>query len=170
MQLPSQHTTVHPSECHLHIGQKMHPSKMSIGGSLMSLLMASDEKTFVFDDVSKHNKADDCWLIISGKVYDVTPFMDEHPGGAEVLLSSTGKDGTTDFENTGHSDEAKQQMGKYYIGEIDQLGVPLTHSNIARKTSEAITFGSNPTQELMAKILKFLVPFMILVMAFIAFK
>ncbi|MFS7929821.1 putative cytochrome b5-like heme/steroid binding domain superfamily [Helianthus anomalus] len=30
--------------------------------------MASDQKTFVFDEVAKHNKADDCWLIISGKV------------------------------------------------------------------------------------------------------
>ncbi|KAL8253199.1 hypothetical protein R6Q59_036892 [Mikania micrantha] len=104
------------------------------------------------------------------RVYDVTPFLDEHPGGAEVILSSTGKDGTTDFENSGHSDEAKQLMGKYYIGEIDQSGVPLSLSYRAGKVSEANTPGSDPPQELMAKILKFLVPFMIFVMAFIAFK
>ncbi|KAL8253198.1 hypothetical protein R6Q59_036891 [Mikania micrantha] len=132
--------------------------------------MTSQQKIFEFNEVKIHDTIGDCWVIIHGKVYDVTPFMDEHPGGAEVLLSSTGKDGTADFENTGHSDEAKQHMDKYYIGEIDQLGVPLTRSNRARKTIEANTVGSDPTQELMTKILKFLVPFMILVMAFIAFK
>lgn len=33
-----------------------------------------------------------------GKVYDVTPFMDDHPGGGEIMLSAAGKDGTQDFE------------------------------------------------------------------------
>ncbi|KAL8233082.1 hypothetical protein R6Q57_002860 [Mikania cordata] len=132
--------------------------------------MTSQQKIFEFNEVKIHDTIGDCWVIIHGKVYDVTPFMDEHPGGVEVVLSSTGKDGTIDFENAGHSDEAKQLMGKYYIGEIDQLDVPLTLSYRARKTSEANTPGSDPTKELMAKILKFLVPFMILVMAFIAFK
>ncbi|MBA0586682.1 hypothetical protein Gorai_017413 [Gossypium raimondii] len=51
------------------------------------------------------NKTKDCWLIIFGKVYDVTPFMDiDHPEGGEVLLSATGKDVTNDFEDMGHSD------------------------------------------------------------------
>ncbi|MBA0739081.1 hypothetical protein Gogos_012379, partial [Gossypium gossypioides] len=50
-------------------------------------------------------KTKDCWLIIFGKVYDVTPFMDiDHPEGGEVLLSATGKDVTNDFEDVGHSD------------------------------------------------------------------
>ncbi|KAF2282607.1 hypothetical protein GH714_043134 [Hevea brasiliensis] len=57
-------------------------------------------------------------------VYDVTPFMDDHPGGDEVLLSSTGKDATNDFEDVGHSDSAREMMAKYYIGEIDASTVP----------------------------------------------
>ncbi|MFS7929800.1 putative cytochrome b5-like heme/steroid binding domain, cytochrome b5, heme-binding protein [Helianthus anomalus] len=51
--------------------------------------MAPEQKTFVFGDVSKHNKTDDCWVIISGKVYNVTQFMEEHPGGSEVILAAT---------------------------------------------------------------------------------
>ncbi|KAL8253196.1 hypothetical protein R6Q59_036889 [Mikania micrantha] len=90
--------------------------------------MASDEKTFVFDDVSNHNKADDCWLIISGKVYDVTPFIDDHPGGAEVWLRVTGKDASVDFSDVGHSDIAKEKMKKYYVGQIDQSTIPLNNS------------------------------------------
>ncbi len=46
---------------------------------------------FTFEDVSKHNKRDDCWMIIHGKVYDVTKFLPEHPGGEEVMLESQGK-------------------------------------------------------------------------------
>ncbi|KAL1207423.1 Cytochrome b5 [Cardamine amara subsp. amara] len=46
-------------------------------------------------------------------MYDVTPFMDVHPGGNEILLSSTGKDATNDFENVGHSDTARDMMEKY---------------------------------------------------------
>ncbi|KAM0071072.1 putative cytochrome b5-like heme/steroid binding domain, cytochrome b5, heme-binding protein [Helianthus debilis subsp. tardiflorus] len=91
--------------------------------------MASDQKTFVFDEVAKHNKADDCWLIISGKVYDVTLFMDNHPGGGEVWLRATGKDATVDFSDVDHSDIAKGKMEKYYIGEIDQSTIPVKHSN-----------------------------------------
>ena len=81
--------------------------------------MASDPKVHLFEEVAKHNKTKDCWLIIAGKVYDVTPFMDDHPGGDEVLLSATGKDATNDFEDVGHSDSAREMMEKYYIGEID---------------------------------------------------
>ena len=37
-------------------------------------------------------------VLRAGKVYDVTPFMDDHPGGGEIMLSAAGKDATNDFE------------------------------------------------------------------------
>lgn len=37
-------------------------------------------------EVLKHCSNRDCWIIIGNKVYDVTKFLDEHPGGCEVLL------------------------------------------------------------------------------------
>ncbi|KAI3783855.1 hypothetical protein L1987_42943 [Smallanthus sonchifolius] len=131
--------------------------------------MASEQKTFTFEDVSKHAKINDCWVIIFGKVYNVTPFMEEHPGGSEVVLAATGKDATGDFEDTGHSLEAKEMMDKYYIGEVDQLTVPLTRMytlSTPDKARSHSTIGSDPTRELMVKILKFLVPFLILGLVF----
>jgi cytochrome b involved in lipid metabolism len=50
-------------------------------------------KSFTFEEVEKHNKKDDCWMIIHGKVYDVTNFLVEHPGGEEVMLESKGTNG-----------------------------------------------------------------------------
>ena len=47
-------------------------------------------KTFTMAEVNKHNTQDDLWLLIDGKVYDVTKFFDEHPGGGDTLLQSTG--------------------------------------------------------------------------------
>ncbi|XP_038977691.1 cytochrome b5-like [Phoenix dactylifera] len=58
------------------------------------------------------------------QVFDVTPFMDEHPGGDEVLLAVTGKDATNDFEDVGHSTSAKEMMSKYCIGDIDSSTIP----------------------------------------------
>lgn len=53
-----------------------------------------------------------------GKVYDVTPFMDDHPGGGEIMLSAAGKDGTQDFEDVGHSPHARELLKKYYLDEF----------------------------------------------------
>ncbi|XP_024969442.1 cytochrome b5-like [Cynara cardunculus var. scolymus] len=124
--------------------------------------MATDQKTFVFAEVSKHNKTKDCWVIISGKVYDVTPFMDDHPGGDEVMLAATGKDATVDFEDVGHSDNARVLMDKYYIGEIDKSTVPAKRAYVL---STDKIYNSDNTPEFI-KILQFLVPFMILGLAF----
>ncbi len=47
-------------------------------------------KTFTLAEIAQHNKADDCWIIIDGKVYDVTKFLPSHPGGSKVVLKLAG--------------------------------------------------------------------------------
>ncbi|KAJ6760390.1 CYTOCHROME B5 [Salix purpurea] len=126
--------------------------------------MASS-KVYLFDEIAKHNKTKDCWLIISGKVYDVTSFMDDHPGGDEVLLSSTGKDATNDFEDVGHSDDAREMMEKYVIGEVDATTVPTKRLYVGRGLG-----GANPKddkQGALIKILQLLVPLLILGLALV---
>ncbi|RGP80060.1 l-lactate dehydrogenase cytochrome [Fusarium longipes] len=49
-------------------------------------------------DVAKHNNAKSCWLIIHNKVYDLTEFLPNHPGGRKVILKNAGKDSTGDFD------------------------------------------------------------------------
>jgi len=43
------------------------------------------------------------WIIIDQKVYDVTSFVDDHPGGVEAFLSLRGEDGLQKFDSMGHS-------------------------------------------------------------------
>ena len=52
------------------------------------------------------------------KVYDVTKYLDDHPGGAEVLLDVAGQDADEFFEDIGHSKEARSELAKHYIGEF----------------------------------------------------
>jgi cytochrome b involved in lipid metabolism len=66
--------------------------------------------TFKLAEVAKHNTAKDAWVIIDGKVYDVTKFLEQHPGGEEVLLDVAGRDATNDFNDVGHSDEVRSRF------------------------------------------------------------
>ncbi|XP_018412128.1 PREDICTED: cytochrome b5 reductase 4 [Nanorana parkeri] len=50
------------------------------------------------EELAKHNKKSDCWICIRGLVYNVTPYMEYHPGGEEELMKAAGADGTQLFD------------------------------------------------------------------------
>lgn len=55
-------------------------------------------QTFTPADVSAHNNPDKgMYIIIDNSVYDVTKFVDEHPGGAKILKRVAGKDASKQF-------------------------------------------------------------------------
>nr|XP_004660521.2 cytochrome b5 reductase 4 isoform X1 [Jaculus jaculus] len=50
------------------------------------------------EELRKHNRKDDCWICIRGLVYNVSPYMEYHPGGEEELMRAAGSDGTDLFD------------------------------------------------------------------------
>ncbi|XP_016003882.1 cytochrome b5 isoform X2 [Rousettus aegyptiacus] len=84
------------------------------------MAMASDKtvKYYTLEEIRKHNHSKSTWLILHHKVYDLTKFMEEHPGGEEVLREHAGDDATENFEDIGHSSDARELSKTFVIGEV----------------------------------------------------
>lgn len=73
---------------------------------------------FSRDEVADHCEIHSCWIIVCDKVYDVTNFTREHPGGLDVIMEYAGSDATMAFMDKGHSKDAWMILSGYYIGEL----------------------------------------------------
>ncbi|KAE8147146.1 hypothetical protein BDV25DRAFT_169379 [Aspergillus avenaceus] len=75
-------------------------------------------KEYTVEEVGAHNARDDLWVIIHGKVYNITNYVRDHPGGADVLIDVAGTDATAAYEDVGHSEDANEILETYLIGSI----------------------------------------------------
>lgn len=78
--------------------------------------------TYTMTEVALHNNEADCWFVINNKVYNVTTFSPDHPGG-DTILSGCGLDATNLFntkQGSGvpHSADAQDALGAFYIGDL----------------------------------------------------
>ncbi|RYP67698.1 hypothetical protein DL771_007105 [Monosporascus sp. 5C6A] len=78
----------------------------------------AESKEFTYQDIAEHNTKKDLYLVIHDNVYDCTKFVDEHPGGEEVMLDVGGQDATEAFEDVGHSDEARETLAQLLVGKL----------------------------------------------------
>ncbi|XP_069368481.1 cytochrome b5 [Paralichthys olivaceus] len=76
------------------------------------------ERLFRLSEIQEQNSFRSTWIIIQNKVYDVTKFLEEHPGGEEVLREQAGGDATESFEDIGHSSDAREMASSMVIGEL----------------------------------------------------
>jgi len=108
----------------------------------------ADTKSLTYADVAKHSSKKDIYVVIHDKVYNASSFVDEHPGGEEVLLDVAGQDATEAFEDVGHSDEAREILDGLLIGDLKrQPGDPKpkvsppSNSSTAGGSGDATGFG-----------------------------
>lgn len=72
-----------------------------------------------YEEVAQHNTKEDCWVIIHGKVYDVSEFLPEHPGGPSIIIKYAGKDATKAFDPIHPGDTLTKYLPKkYHLGEV----------------------------------------------------
>ncbi|KAG2230513.1 hypothetical protein INT48_008318 [Thamnidium elegans] len=69
---------------------------------------------YTLADVGKHNKPDDCWVVVNGEVLDVTDFLADHPGGKKAILIYAGRDATEEF-NMMHKPDVVAKYAPYAI-------------------------------------------------------
>lgn len=80
-------------------------------------------KVLSLAEVARHASAQDCWMVISGTVYDISAYVPEHPSKPSVLLPWCGKEATqayqTKTKGRAHSPQADQQLVQFAIGFVE---------------------------------------------------
>ncbi|KAH9816384.1 FMN-dependent dehydrogenase-domain-containing protein [Melampsora americana] len=75
-------------------------------------------------ELLQHNDRSSCWSVIHNRVYDFTSFLDEHPGGSDVILRYAGSDATQAFDNVHSITLLKTLDPEQHIGEIEEIRTP----------------------------------------------
>ncbi|KAK5138567.1 hypothetical protein LTR08_000155 [Meristemomyces frigidus] len=103
------------------IGSEDAPEPVTEAAKEIVMTKEGMTKTITIDELRKHDKEEAPWFVIGGEVYDGTPFLKEHPGGAQSIVSAAGLDTSDEFMAI-HSETAKAMMSDYHIGSLDEEG------------------------------------------------
>ncbi|KAI5863618.1 FMN-dependent dehydrogenase-domain-containing protein [Durotheca rogersii] len=88
-------------------------------------------------EVSKHKSISSCWIVIDNKVYDVTPYLEEHPGGTAILVKQGGRDATAEFR-TVHSPDVLEYLPKgSYLGTMNPVDVASLPAGTPSQSADA---------------------------------
>lgn len=102
---------------------------LALGGFIAAKLVSSasdtspetqqkqEKRTFTASEVAQHTKKDSLWIILKDKVYDVTPYVEEHPGG-EAIFRNAGQDSTKGFYGPQHPERVFDLIDDFYIGDL----------------------------------------------------
>ncbi|KAI5851604.1 cytochrome b5-like heme/steroid binding domain-containing protein [Morchella snyderi] len=83
--------------------------------------MSKEMKQFTINDVAAHkDAAKGMYIVIDNGVYDVTAFVDEHPGGAKILKRVAGKDASKQFWKYHNEGILKKYSEKLQIGTVKE--------------------------------------------------
>ena len=107
--------------------QQQHPPKKSLAAvdpACLDETQAPTAEGVEFADLEPpellrlHSTSDACWIVIDGRVLDVTSYLGRHPGGVESISRLAGRDATRAFAAARHSQAAIWQCRDYDIGAV----------------------------------------------------
>ena len=92
-------------------------------------MSSSSGKQITAADVAQHNSKSSAWTVVNGKVYDLTDFVNAHPGGSSAILRVAGRDGTASFDGErAHGSSERAVLQGYYIGDLASAGADMLPS------------------------------------------
>uniref|UniRef100_A0A8W8JET7 Flavohemoprotein b5/b5R n=1 Tax=Magallana gigas TaxID=29159 RepID=A0A8W8JET7_MAGGI len=81
------------------------------------------------EELAKHNQINDAWIALRGKVYNITPYMEYHPGGEEELMRGAGIDGTQLFDEVHKWVNYESMLEKCFVGKLKST--PPAHRRVS---------------------------------------
>lgn len=107
-------------------------------------------KVLTPQQVQQHSTADDAWVILDGKVYNITTFLKYHPGGPDILLKkAAGKDATSLFYKYHPHVKGHNMLSKCLVGTLEQTSVPVSSCGTSDKPANGV---SKVAKSLLAKL------------------
>ncbi len=86
-----------------------------------TLAVEASSTTYTLKDVKKHKKAADCWAVVKGEVYDITPLIKKYPVGYSFLKSMCGTDATKKFNVDGRTKfMVNEKLEEFKIGTLKE--------------------------------------------------
>ncbi|KAK3293119.1 uncharacterized protein B0H64DRAFT_206199 [Chaetomium fimeti] len=122
----------HPTEAAAGEGGWMQPSE-ELKTAQAKQNAATPQKQFTREEIEKHGKEGDCWIVVDNKVYDATSVLAWHPGGAAAIMSHAGKchhDTTEEFSSI-HDDYGYKKMQECILGVVTEKT-----ANFIKQTAE----------------------------------
>merc|ERR1711871_1783208 len=85
--------------------------------------LAAKRAGITMAEVAKHNSREDAWICVEGRAYDVTKYVESHPGGWLPISNLAGKDVTDAFANYHPASVYEKLLPNFYVGEIQDYKV-----------------------------------------------
>lgn len=79
----------------------------------------SNKRLIPMDEVKKHRSGDSMWTVLKGRVYNISPYMNFHPGGVDMLMKAVGRDGTLLFNKYHAWVNVDMLLEKCLVGVLD---------------------------------------------------
>ncbi len=89
---------------------------MDVSLQLHTEKLISDRQSFSWQEIKKHNNHNDCWIVIDQYIYDITHWINKHPGG-NVLAILAGEDASAMFYSS-HFKLSKKMLEPFFIGSV----------------------------------------------------
>jgi len=129
-----------------------------------------DQNKFTLVEVQQHNSSEDCWTVIDGKVYDVTTYLNRHPGGIRLAIQCAGRESSALFQSSHLSKKPLAVLQKFHIGYAEYPTPPLCdfYNDLHSAVSEALADKVQQPKPLRYKLYVHLLPVICVILSFFA--
>lgn len=104
---------------------------------------SSPGRTFTWSEIAEHGTADSSWVTFRDSVYDITEYLQMHPGGPKILIDKAGRDMSKDFEIAHGSNNLRieSMLEPYKIGTIRKFSLRSVYSDTMHNLTMPILNG-----------------------------